>query len=235
MADPRTRVAPSGAAAAATSRPRRSWRRAILRPGFLLLAVTVPVATVLGLGFLAFAEGVTRPPVDPMPRTEAIVAMTGGAQRVTDAVALLGSGHGRRLLISGVHPAVGERDIARAVPDSERFLACCIDLDHRALNTFGNAIETARWVRQHSFRSVLVVTSAYHMPRTMLELRRQLPDVELVAHPVQVAAPNGSPWWKDGQNLKILGLEYAKYLMAAVRLRLDTPVAEPRTVRVSSS
>ncbi|WP_439575585.1 YdcF family protein [Phreatobacter sp.] len=207
----------------------------MLRPGFLLLAVTVPVATVLGLGFLSFADGVTQPASAAVPRTEAIVAMTGGAQRVTDAVALLGAGHGRRLLISGVHPAVGERAIARAVPEAERFLDCCIDLDHRALNTFGNAIETARWVRQHAFRSVLVVTSAYHMPRTMLELRRQLPDVELIAHPVQAASANGNPWWKDGQSLKLLGLEYAKYLMAAVRLRLDSPVAEPRTVRVSSS
>lgn len=200
-----------------------------------MLAVAVPVATVLGLGFLSFADGVTRPAAEQPPRTEAIVAMTGGAQRVTDAVALLGAGHGRRLLISGVHPAVGERDIARAVPEAEPLLGCCIDLDHRALNTFGNAIETARWVRQHAFRSVLVVTSAYHMPRTMLELRRQLPDITLVAHPVQPASANGSPWWKDGQSLKILGLEYAKYLMAAVRLRVDVPVAEPRTVRVSSS
>jgi uncharacterized SAM-binding protein YcdF (DUF218 family) len=233
MAEQRSTVAPSGATGQAPARKPR--RRLLARPGFLLLAIAVPIATILGLGFLSFAEGVTQPTADRAARTEAIVAMTGGPQRVSDAVALLSAGHGRRLLISGVHPAVGERDIARAVPDSEPYLACCIDLDHRALNTFGNAIETARWVRQHAFRSVLVVTSAYHMPRTMLELRRQLPDVELVAHPVLPASAAGSPWWKDGQSLKILGLEYAKYLMAAVRLRVDAPVADPRTARVSSS
>jgi uncharacterized SAM-binding protein YcdF (DUF218 family) len=224
-------------AAPAASPPRkRFWR--ILRPGFLMPAFLA--AGLLGLlgGFLSFADEATRPYDPATPRTEAIVAMTGGSYRVSDAVGLLGAGHGRRLLVSGVNPIVREREFARAVPAAMPLLACCIDLDHRALNTRGNAIETAKWARLHAFRSLLVVTSSYHMPRTMLELQHLLPDVRLVAYPVQTGALNRSAWWKDAASLKILGFEYAKYLMAAVGLRLDAPIDErprPMPMRTARS
>ncbi|MCA0317963.1 MAG: YdcF family protein [Proteobacteria bacterium] len=210
--------------AAPAARPRRAWR--ILRPGFLFPAFLASLVLGLFGGFLSFADEVTRPYDPSSPRTEAIVAMTGGSYRVSDAVGLLGSGHGRRLLVSGVNPMVREREFARAVPAALPFLGCCIDLDHRALNTRGNAIETAKWARLHAFRSLLVVTSSYHMPRTMLELQHLLPDVQLVAYPVQTDALNPTGWWKDRASVKILGFEYAKYLLAAVGLRLDAPIDE---------
>lgn len=208
----------------AQPRSRPVWR--VLRPAFLVPALLASLALGLGAGFLSFADQATRPYDAASPRTEAIVAMTGGSYRVNDAVGLLGAGHGRRLLVSGVNPLVRERDFARAVPAAVPLMACCIDLDHRALNTRGNAIETAKWVRLHAFRSVLVVTSGYHMPRTMLELQHLLPDIRLVPYPVHTGSVQANGWWKDGASLKILGMEYVKYLMAAVGLRLDAPLAE---------
>lgn len=201
--------------------------RVVLRPTFLIPALMAAAALGLGGGFIAFADSATRPYDPDSPRTEAIVAMTGGSYRVSDAVTLLGAGHGRRLLISGVNPMVRERELARAVPAASPLMACCIDLDHRALNTRGNAIETAKWTRLHAFRSLLVVTSSYHMPRTMLELQRIMPDVRLVAFPVQTGAIHPQRWWKDAASVKILAVEYAKYLMAAVGLRLDRATADP--------
>ena len=200
----------------------------------LILALLGASAVGLGLGFPIFAQSAARGPDLGSARTEAIVAMTGGSSRISDAVGLLGTGHGRRLLISGVNPMVGEREIARVVPGAAALLPCCIDLDHRALNTVGNAMETARWVRLHAFKSVLVVTSGYHMPRTMLELQRVLPDVQLVAYPVPSGAVKTTAWWTDLPSLKILSFEYAKYLLAAVRLRLDPPTADLRPVRSAS-
>ncbi|WP_168201569.1 YdcF family protein [Phreatobacter aquaticus] len=213
----------------AAGQPRRArWR---LRSIMLLLTAS---AVGLAAGFPIFARSATRGPDLAGLQTEAIVAMTGGSSRISDAVGLLGTGHGRRLLISGVNPMVGEREIARVVPAAAAMMRCCIDLDHRALNTVGNAMETARWVRLHAFKSVLVVTSGYHMPRTMLELQRVLPDVQLVAYPVPSGAVKTTAWWKDIPSLKILSFEYAKYLLAAVRLRLDPPTADLRPVRSAS-
>jgi uncharacterized SAM-binding protein YcdF (DUF218 family) len=213
-------------------RLRRGWIS--FRPLSVLFAVCLLGLTGLAAGFVPFVRSATRTASAGGPTAEAIVAMTGGSSRISDAVALLGSGRGARLLISGVNPMVTERELARIIPASATLMHCCIDLDHRALNTLGNAMETSRWVRANGFRSVLVVTSSYHMPRTMLELQRVLPDVQLIAYPVATEAMKRNVWWKDGPSLKILGFEYAKYLMAAVRLRLDIPTAEPRTIRAAT-
>ncbi|WP_170181857.1 YdcF family protein [Phreatobacter stygius] len=212
-------------------RRRGRW---LFRPAPVVLGLCLVGLTGLAIGFIPFARSATRVAETDGPRAEAIVAMTGGSSRLTDAIALLGTGQGRRLLISGVNPMVGERELARLIPGSAALMQCCIDLDHRALNTLGNAMETGKWVRSNGFRSVLVVTSSYHMPRTMLELQRVLPDVKLIAYPVSTEAMKRNVWWKDPPSLKILSFEYAKYLMAAVRLRLDIPTAEPRTARAAT-
>ncbi|MDP3546373.1 MAG: hypothetical protein Q8S29_09355, partial [Phreatobacter sp.] len=52
-------------------------------------------------------------------------------------------------------------------------------------------------------------------------------DVRLVAFPVLTGALDPQGWWKDAASVKILGFEYAKYLMAAVGLRLDRATADP--------
>ena len=96
----------------------------------------------------------------PETRTDGIVALTGGAQRIGDAIDLLAKGYGSRLLISGVNERTSRDEIARLNPGQRRLFECCVDLDYRARNTIGNAIETRRWIERHRFRSLIVVTSA---------------------------------------------------------------------------
>jgi uncharacterized SAM-binding protein YcdF (DUF218 family) len=151
---------------------------------------------------------------------DGIVVLTGGTSRISDAIDLLASGRGRRLLITGVHPTTNTRDISRQIPDFGR-VSCCVDLDHSALNTLGNAIETRRWAHDHNFRSLIVVTSSYHMPRAMAELSHQLPDVALIPFPVRPGGVHGDPWWASGPMTKLIVSEYVKYVVALVRMRLD--------------
>jgi uncharacterized SAM-binding protein YcdF (DUF218 family) len=105
-------------------------------------------------------------------------------------------------------------------------MACCVDLGHAAVNTTGNAIETKRWVTDQGFRSVIVVTSNYHMPRTMAELRRSMPDVALVPFPVVTDKMRSEAWWSSPPTAKLLFSEYLKYIVAQVRFRLGTFPAE---------
>ena len=116
----------------------------------------------------------------PARNADGIVVLTGAAFRISDALELLAAGHGKRLLITGVNPLTRSREIARLVPEHQRWFTCCVDLDHSATNTIGNAIETRRWVKARGFKSLIVVTSNFHMPRAMAELAHQLPDVTLV-------------------------------------------------------
>ena len=155
-------------------------------------------------------------------KADGIVALTGGASRLADAVDLLASGRGRRLLISGVSPTTNVvGDLKRRVPDHERWFGCCIDLDYSAVNTIGNAVETRRWALGHGFRSLVVVTSSYHMPRAMLELSHQLPGVTLIAYPVVTPQRRAEGWWSDTASARLLMLEYLKYVVANARTRLE--------------
>lgn len=190
------------------------------RGRLLALAAAASAGLVTALficGYARFAAGIeAREPVGT-PRTDAIVVVTGGSQRVGDAIGLLGADRGARLLISGVNEKTSREELARLNPASRDLLGCCVDLDYRARNTIGNAIETRRWARQHGFRSLLVVTSNYHMPRTLAEFGHAMPGVRFVAHPVVTDQLDTSGWWYRWSTVKVLMPEYAKYLVARLR------------------
>jgi uncharacterized SAM-binding protein YcdF (DUF218 family) len=184
------------------------------------------VLAFLAIGFVWFAGTVANDEVRLDGKADGIVALTGGAARLSDAVDLLASGRGRRLLISGVSPTTNVGDLRRRVPDHQRWFNCCIDLDYSAVNTIGNAVETRRWALSHGFRTLIVVTSSYHMPRAMLELSHQLPGVTLIAYPVVTPQRRAEGWWTHPGSARLLMLEYLKYIAANARIRLDpTPAA----------
>lgn len=204
----------------------RAWR--IASRGALALFVVAGLA--LALGYVRFASGIAASEPTGVPRTDAIVVVTGGSQRVGDAIGLLGADRGARLLISGVNEKTGREELAKLNPTARELLACCVDLDYRARNTIGNAIEARRWQRKHDFRSLLVVTSNYHMPRTISEFAHAMPDVRLVPHPVVTDQIDTSDWWNRWSTLKVLVPEYAKYLAARLR---STVESDPETSRLS--
>ncbi|HEX3429853.1 MAG TPA: YdcF family protein [Rhizomicrobium sp.] len=161
------------------------------------------------IGFAVFVTELPgRPPAGV--HADAIVALTGGEERLDTAVALFEHGVGKRLLITGVYANMTKGRLQPMLHGGRRF-DCCADLGFTATNTHGNAMETARWVRAHHFQSLVVVTANYHMPRSLTEFSAAMPGVRLVAYPVPeiVAARH---WWLDPARVKTLQYEYAKYL-----------------------
>jgi uncharacterized SAM-binding protein YcdF (DUF218 family) len=202
------------------------WQRTLLAGITLMTAVLVAGF----IYFLNMIERVERPPT----KADAIVALTGGSQRIGDAVSLLASQHGRRLLISGVNEKAGREEILRANPELRPYLDCCVDLDYRARNTIGNAIETRRWARTNGFRSLIVVTSNYHMPRSLMELSHAFPQLQLVPFAVITDPANIDRWWRDPQIARLLVVEYLKYLVGSVRTYLETDPERSRFAVVAS-
>jgi uncharacterized SAM-binding protein YcdF (DUF218 family) len=157
----------------------RRWLRWALPPLVLL--------ALLAGGFLWFLGQVAAEPQEPTRRTEAIVVLTGGAERVATGLALLDAGMAPRLLVSGAAPRLSLAELARANGRGAAGMAGRVTLGHAAATTVGNAAETAAWLRAEGIgdgASIRVVTAGYHMPRALLELRRALPRMELLAHPV---------------------------------------------------
>ena len=182
------------------------------------MLVIFAVLLFVGLGFVDFLSKVPPSEDKPQRNADGIVVLTGGSSRVSDAIELLSAGYGRRLLISGVHPTNGYSDIQRTIPDSQRLLGCCVDLDRSAVNTRSNATETRRWAIERGFRSLIVVTSNYHMPRAIVELSHAMPDIELVPFAVVGDKWREEPWWTSGAALRLLLSEYGKYLFAEMRV-----------------
>lgn len=176
---------------------------------------------LLALGFAGFIWLLPSRQIVLDSNADGIVVLTGGTSRISDALELLASHRGKRLLITGVNPGTTTGDIAREVVSYNTLLSCCVDLDYSALNTYGNAIQTRRWALAHGFHSLIVVTSGYHMPRALAELAHQLPDVRMVPFPVVSDRLRVEPWWSSGDTTRLVLSEYLKYLAAKVRMRLD--------------
>ena len=184
----------------------------------LSVAFIIGIA-LFGAGLVEFAARLPRGNASPGP-ADAIVVLTGGENRVARAVELIAEGKGQRLLISGVNDHTSAAAIAEAIDQNQALFQCCIDIDRRARNTIGNATEIARWVRAHHYRSLIVVTGVYHMPRALNELKRALPGIVLIADPVLPPGLDLDAWWTDEHTTRVLMFEYAKYLVSEVRTQL---------------
>lgn len=180
----------------------------------LMMALIV----AFGLGFALFAEAIARQQDGDPGRADAIVALTGGEDRIDEAVRLLVEGHGSRLLISGVNAKTSKDALQSQAPAPAELYDCCIDLGREARDTIGNATETQAWVEQHGFRTLIIVTSGYHMPRSIAELRRVLPGVALVPHAVVTDKLHVDRWWRHPPTARVLFREYLKFIPAAARL-----------------
>jgi uncharacterized SAM-binding protein YcdF (DUF218 family) len=195
--------------------PPRGWLRAtvVSTIAFVFVGATA--------GFVAFLSQLRGAEIAPDRKADGIVVLTGGSSRVSDAMELLAAGYGKRLLISGVHPTSTASDISRTLPENQSFMTCCVDLDRTALTTRGNAAEARRWAERRGFRSLIVVTSNYHMPRALAEIAHQLPDVALVPFAVVTDRQRADPWWKGRTTARLMVTEYVKFVFAKFRMGLN--------------
>ncbi len=192
--------------------------RSVLRFALLTMSVVfVVAASALVGGFFVFADQVSTAEPPHAPRADGIVALTGDTGRIGKAIDLLSRESATRLLISGVDRATSARTLRNAFPASVGLFGCCIDIGRAALDTRGNAAETRDWARSRGYRSLIVVTSAYHMPRSLTEINRVLPEVELVPVPVQPTHQDLSAWMRSGSTFRLLLMEYLKYIVSRLR------------------
>ena len=195
---------------------RRRWARRLLALFLVLLLMWV-------IGLVAFVTRIPRHSDTELTATDAAVALTGGSDRLEAGLKLLAAGLAKKLLISGVHKDVDiatllaslePEEVSKLTPET---IACCIALGYSAEDTRGNALETAVWMRQQKFKSIRLVTAAYHMPRSMLEFHRAMPGVLVLPYPVFPRQVRQEGWWRWPGTTNLLVREYNKYLVALLR------------------
>jgi uncharacterized SAM-binding protein YcdF (DUF218 family) len=179
------------------------------------LALLFVAALIWAAGLLAFAVRVEQSTPAPEPQVaDGIVALTGAGsnERIAAGMRLLEAGKGDRMLVSGVNREASREDIRNVSRAVQLLYDCCVDLGFEAADTFGNAQETAGWVRARRYDSLIVVTADYHMPRAMLELGSALPGIELQAYPVATPSLDAQRWWRTAGGARLMVMEYSKYL-----------------------
>lgn len=165
-----------------------------------------------------FARSVAQATPAFVERADGIVVLTGGSHRLPEAARLLAEKRGTRLLISGANRVTSRSDLLQKSGISAELFECCVDVGYIAQDTGGNADETMRWVESKGYASLIIVTSSYHMPRSLAELRRTMPDVKLIPYPVVTQGFRKDHWWRDFSTARILFSEYVKFIPTAARL-----------------
>jgi uncharacterized SAM-binding protein YcdF (DUF218 family) len=202
----------------APNQRRRGW-------GARLVHLLLGGLTLWLIGLLAFIAVIPGPTARPdaESRTDAIIVLTGGGDRLAEGFRLLDRGLAKHLLISGVAtgvtlPQLIDRlgDQRNTVPSAEE-LTCCVTLGYEAVSTVGNADESAAWLRDNGAKSVRLVTANYHMLRSLLEFRRKVPDIAVVPNPVFPGEVRDPHWFVKPRTLLLLINEYHKYLFALGR------------------
>jgi len=180
--------------------------------------VLVFCMSLLGVGLYQFASiAAKEASLQSLPTADAIVVLTGEDSRIHSAIELLQAKNGKRLLISGVSNDVSDKAILKAYAPKTANAYCCIDLDRLALDTKGNAEHTANWAALHGYKRMIIVTSSYHMPRSLTHLRQTMPNIELIPAQVIPSDLQGKSTLSMMISPKVI-IEYGKYLLTRTRL-----------------
>lgn len=171
---------------------------------FLLLFVCI----VWAFGFASYLSRVQafQPPAEA---ADGIVVLTGGPGRIDTGIEALVNGQGKKLLISGANRALDGIMILDTVGVDAGLRECCVDLDQRATDTVGNVRESVAWAEANGYRSLIVISADFHLPRSLLLFSSYRGQVEVVPWPVRTPL----------QPLSLIS-EYNKYLLTLVRVCL---------------
>ena len=195
-----------------------SFGRRILHAMLLVLVVW------LG-GFLAFAAAIPPTVRNPDQPVDAIVVLTGGDVRLAEGFALLDKGLAKKMLISGVSNGVDMPALLQTLngtpQPTQAVLDCCVTLGYDARSTEGNARESLRWLGENSFTTIRLVTANYHMNRSLLEFRRVMPQITIIANPVFPKQMQDPYWFAHPGTVFLLFNEYHKYMAAAARAKIS--------------
>ena len=173
-----------------------------------LLTIFIMLGLWIG-GLCLFAYTINHYPTDKTTHTQAIVVLTGGRNRIGEAVKLLNSGLADKLFISGVEKNTSLKDIRNLqkvpLPDKN------VLLEKKSTNTIENAIQTQAWLKENNISSIRLVTSNYHLPRSIQEFQYQNPNLNIIPHPV-FSEHVAKEWWTKTRSFCLIASEYNKFL-----------------------
>lgn len=133
---------------------------------------------------------------DAPQKVDAIVVLAGGVgesgkagqgyeERVIHAVELYRKGYASRMIFSsGFIYALQEADVMKALAVSLGIPPDSVLLEKKARNTYENVLNVREILQHHGWKSILLVSSPYHMRRVSWVIRRVSPELRVFYSPV---------------------------------------------------
>lgn len=163
----------------------------------------------------------TMPPLAGTENAQSIVVLTGAKGRLPQSAEILEQKTDARLLISGVNPIVSSQELFKQMPELSNRLKRKVDIGRVAGSTIGNAIEAKGWMQQNGFTSAIIVTSNWHIQRSLLEFHHVMPQNYFIPNPVVAdAQKDGDPFWYLNKEWMLrLSKEFAKLSIRWVQIK----------------
>ncbi len=177
------------------------------------LYCSIIIFSIWLIGFAVFCVYALSLQSDSLEKRDAVVVLTGGSNRIDTGLKLMKQQHADYLLISGVNKKVRAKKLLKNVSVKDRQK---ITLGYAAENTVGNAKEINQWVNDKKIKSILLVTSFYHMPRSVFEINRLNPQLKIAPRPVFPKSFGDSVDWIKTRYAWLLFIEYHKFIFVHI-------------------
>ena len=170
-------------------------------------------------GLLYFIFSFNEQDVSFTQYTDGIVVFTGSPGRINEGINLLQLGKSKLMLVTGVNQSSLKNTEEWIKSKTPKFL-CCIELETKAKNTYGNARETIKWIKKNNLTSIYLVTSGYHILRSEIELRKIAPkNLLIIKHPVR-DSDSKVTLLNHATYFVFISIEYSKFLISLFQFKL---------------
>ena len=166
------------------------------------------------IGFVVFCLYALSFRFVPEKHSDAIVVLTGGTNRIKTGLSLMQKMNAEYMLISGVNKNVKQTEL---FPNMDEKELKKITLGYEALDTVGNAQEIKSWIKEKEIKSILIVTSFYHMPRSIFEIKKVVKNVRIMPWTVFPQSFSESVDWIKTKYAWLLFTEYHKYIFVQLK------------------
>jgi len=185
----------------------------------LYISILITVIVFWSAGLYSFIGKINKFETIDTKKAEAIIVLTGGRNRINSAFKIYkNNGETQKLLISGVNSKLNTNKLLKFhninIEDKKN-----ITIGYKAKNTVGNAKESAKWIKENNIKSILLVTSNYHMLRAKLELMSEINDIKIIEYPVYSPFVK-KPGLKNIGSFCLISIEYTKYIITRIKYKL---------------
>ena len=178
----------------------------------LALYAFLPIIFFFTYSFIIFLQQIAYEEVIYNNSSDGIAVLTGGKGRISLGLSLYQKNRNLQLIISGVDKKVSYKSI---IPDSLNN-EVNITIDKDSESTFQNAKVINSWIVKNKLKNVTVITSYYHMPRSMLLMQALNPVIKFYAYPVKKNYSKKTSFKENILYYLFLIEEYIKYLISYI-------------------